>query len=713
MNMNKKCSLKKLLPLCMLLLVQIPVPAQADKAATTAANRQTALRYLLLAKEYINDSDWDTAIAEAQLGLSYDATIADLWYVMAVAESNKGGVLRDILPYVTTALTESQWVDYNRDGARVLYADILSDTGKWRQAVAVLDTAPFLYSADAEYIRIQAYYRMHTADSIEKAREKVDSVRRIYPDDTRFPLIFFKYEYGYHLSETSLSEALAAAFITHMPQYRTVSSELAVYMATFAKDSEEQKRMLQSFSAKNMRHPLYAIVALKAGILDQQAAYDYFCSFADKKISVSYLSEFAPLITDNEVKKQFVQYLTAYAGTLVEDTNGDLEPNLVIKYRRGRPEAITWDQNSDGVNEWEAVCDFGVPVSIDLPEDHIHSVYGTYPFLRTAVFSDENGRPLVTFNLLDETLRWIPFSVKTSLFLSRTPGCDFYIPEVQHDVPHLSDADLLAAASSYEVPLQEYEGAFVKFSILDGIPQSSAYYKNGSCYARCRFKDGIPDVRTVDADGDGIFETTETYGFDPQNLMHRTAAENMQCMMNLFGRPEYGNGIYVKMIQVDTDKDNIADFSEEYLADDAKITSWDSNNDGLWDIRYVRYPENKNGEIPAAIYFYLMPERKLVSVALIDDKPVTITSDKTIYTVVKGHMQDFYWIGVPGPEEMEQKIGEAVGRAGSQGIRVSVDAPPDQFTAVQVDNKIFARLIGGTTESEQSSAEESAKTENK
>ena len=49
----------------------------------------------------------------------------------------------------------------------------------------------FIYSADAEFIRIKNYYRIGTEDSIEQARLKINAARRIYPNDVRFPNIFF------------------------------------------------------------------------------------------------------------------------------------------------------------------------------------------------------------------------------------------------------------------------------------------------------------------------------------------------------------------------------------------------------------------------------------------------------------------------------------------------------------------------------------------
>ena len=41
----------------------------------------------------------------------------------AAAKSGLGESKADVLPLVMKSITEGEWVDYNRDGARVLYAE--------------------------------------------------------------------------------------------------------------------------------------------------------------------------------------------------------------------------------------------------------------------------------------------------------------------------------------------------------------------------------------------------------------------------------------------------------------------------------------------------------------------------------------------------------------------------------------------------------------
>ena len=159
-------------------------------------NRKTSVRCLKLAESFLASKDYGNALMQAEAGLSYDSSVADLWYIKAFSSFALGETKSEVLNLLSKAFTNGQWVDYNRDNARILYADLLCDTGKCVQSLNILDAKPFLYSADSEFIRLKAYYKMKDKESVLKAREKVDSARKIYPDDKRFAKLFFQHEYN-------------------------------------------------------------------------------------------------------------------------------------------------------------------------------------------------------------------------------------------------------------------------------------------------------------------------------------------------------------------------------------------------------------------------------------------------------------------------------------------------------------------------------------
>lgn len=675
-------------------------------AGAESVNRRTAVRCLKLAESYLSSGDYTNALAQAELGLAYDESVADLWYVNAAAKSGKGDIKADIIPLVMKSLTEGEWVDYNRDGARVLYADLLCDTGMYDQALTILDTKPFIYSSDAEFIRVKAYYRIRTQESINRAREKINSARKIYPDDLRFPHIFFKYEYdinreaeilGYNEPDAAgavLFRKIADSFIAKMPEYDKPDADLEIYSIYFA-EGEKQVRMAQAFSSHGLRHPLYALIALKCGFMTQQEAWDYFCSFADEKVSLSLMEDFLFFVTDEVTVQSVNEHLDAYNGTILVDTDYDCDPNLSVKYMRGRPESFCWDMNNDGVFEWSAKCDFGVPEEITLTRGNITLHYGSYPAVVKAVFhSDRISEGNAEFTLMDETFEWTPVEIKPLSAAKELFGIEFFVPFVKEYQVELDEGKILYNCSSYEISSCERQNARIVFSVLNGYPQSAMYYDGDVLYARALFENGLPSVRYVDNDGDGIFEMLETFGYDPENRRNVRIEEQEQLMTNLFGHPVAGSGIYVRLIQLDFNADTIPDFTEEYGLDNGKISSWDYDGDRNWDVRFKRYPrEDEDSPLIEDSQFYSNPEHILVTVTTWNGSPVKVLYGENEMSVTQGETKAFYWVGQAGTPDDEAFVLLSLGDKVEQGLSRLIDTSRRRIQVVQIGGNIYGSVI--------------------
>ena len=679
----------------------------AVSSSLSAANRRTAVRCLKLSESFLSSDDYTNALAQAELGLAYDESVSDLWYVKAAAKSGLGSSRAELIPLVSYALTEGEWVDYNRDGARILYADLLCDTGNYDQAVGILDAEPFIYSSDAEFIRAKSYYRIRTAESIDKARNKINSARKIYPSDKRFPKLFFRHEYdflrpanfgadstGAFQDDSSLVQKIADSFLAKMPEYDNPDAELEIYSIFFA-SGDQQKRLAQAFSSHGMKHPLYAIIALKCGLMSEQEAWDYFCSFADESVSAEMLMDILPMITDEGAVASVKEHLDAFSGTLSFDTDFDLEPNLSAKYMRGRPANFSWDKENDGVIEWSAECDFGVPETLRLTQGNIQLYYGTYPSIIKAVFeSEKTSEGEAVFNLADESLRWSPFEIVPLEIVKSLFGVNFYVPKIFPYEESLDESALLKNCSNYEISSEERSGARIRFYVLDGKFQTAEYIADGKIYARAEFSDGFPSVRSVDNDGDGIFETVETFGYDPENLLNISDSEQNQIMTNLFGHAVSGSGIYLKMVQIDSNGDTVPDFSEEYIGDNGKISSWDFDGDSRWDVRYKRYPQADSASpVIEDAQFYTNPERKLVTVTLWNEIPVKVEYENQFFPVTQGASDSFYWIGKAGDADDEKFLLENFDKSLEQGISVILQSKKNRMMAVKIAQNIYGEIL--------------------
>ena len=659
----------------------------------SSANRKTAVRYLKVSEQYSAEKNWQAAKSNAETGLAYDDSIADLWYVRAVSSMMSGAPKYQVIPLVVKSLTEAQWVDYNRESARVLYADLLCSTREFDQSLTVLDAEPFIYSADAEYIRSKNYYNLGTKDALEKARAKIDAARRIYPDDKRFAELFFRYEYNLG-GRTEENKKIADSFISLISSYKNTSPKLEIYAALFA-SSEQKVRMLKSFNARSLKSPLYAVAALEEKLMEQTRALDYFYAFADESIDFVVLKKFASLLSDPECVREFGEYLNAYNGTLFIDTDGDLTFNLKVVYNRGRPQQIFYDEKQDDQDEWTCECDFGVPNKVFLTQGNLCIEYGSWPSLSKAVFLAESTDSYkLEFNLVSETLFWTPFDIVADTELKSSFSVDFFVPKIPSVVPEISGEQLLASCSSYTMPSKERTGSYIKVSALDGVAQLARYYANDVMYAQTYFKGGLPVFRSVDMDGDGLFETTETYGFSSNRRQNFISEQDeIQIMTNLFGEGDSGTGIYVKMIQIDSNGDTIPDFTEEYTEGQGKISSWDLNNDGNWDVRYVKYPMAQDGTLLEESLFHQPFNNAVVTVLLRNGVPVKVSEDGKEFAVVKSADFDLYWVGNVGSKKDAEKILKFVNQNTDQGVCTIVDGESRRILAVRIGRYIFGELL--------------------
>ena len=658
----------------------------AQSSNIQAASRKTAVRYLKLAEQYASSKNWQAADSNAELGLAYDADISDLWYIRAVSKMNTGTKKCLVIPFVVEALTKEQWVDYNRESARVLYADLLCSTREFSKAIEILDSTPFIYSADAEYIRAKSYYSLKDTESVEKARNRLDAARRIYPDDPRFADLFFRYEYSFG-GRTEENSKMADAFINLISSYKKPSVELEIYASLFAQ-GERRSRMLKSFNARSLKSPLYAAAAVSEGLMKEDKALDYFYSFADKSIDWNIVKDFAASLKDEDCIREFGEYLNQYNGTIFMDTDGDLTYNLKIDYNRGRPQKITYDVNQDDLEEWVCDCDFGVPYYLHLTNNDISVEYGSWPAISKVSYGNK-----LTENLVAEMLLWTPFIITSSDFIKDKLSILFYIPQIKNDAAEINVEQLMMAASNYIVPSQERAGGYIQVSMLDGEPQMARYYSGEKMYAQTQFKKGLPDFRTVDMDGDGLFETTETYGFKKDGGKVHSEADEYQIITNLFGEGSNDLGIYIKMIQVDQNGDTIPDFTEEYTEGEGKITSWDSDNDGQWEIRYIKYPLESDGALIEEALFHQPLSNEIITVRTKNGMPVRVTEGTQVTTVTKDLNYHIWWIGqIPEKNEAEKLI-KKVNLNTVQGVSALVEGEKCRMTGVRIGQYIFGKVL--------------------
>lgn len=676
------------------------------QSAVDKANRRTAERCLKLAENCLVAGDWDNAVKQASLGLSYDDTVSDLYYVKAASESNMGKTKAVVLETIIKAFELNNWIGYSKSGARILYSDLLCDTGHYEKSLQVIDEEPFIYSADAEYIRIKNYYRIGSEKTLDMARLKINTTRRIYPDDERFPDIFFLFESSFKnmAEETGISyeipelvKTISNSYILHLPDYSARNSEREL-LASYLAEEDVRNRLVSSvMSREKSVSPLMAVAAKNAGIYsDLEACTNFFDSCGDT-VSYELLKLLISKISDGEAKAYVADRLNKFDGYLLVDDNLDYQNEMNIKYDCGRPLFFSYDKNSDGVEDIHGICDLGSPVSIYCVPDNIEIFYEYYPHVVRINYLKEN----INYDFIRGDFIFNPFEVLQDNLCSNI-GADFYIPFANENVVLPDSYEILKKASAISLKTEEREDSRVVYYSHEGQLSYADFYEGNEKYASCNFEEGYPFTRYVNYNRDELFETVEIFDLIPLSVLESDSVglieEDKEYIHRIFGNIFDNQKIYLKKVQIDRNGNTNPEFSEEYLENDGKINLWDYDDNGVWDNQYIRYPTLKNNDVVEETIFFDDIGIASVSVISINKVPARIKYRNEEIDIHSGTKENFYWIGDTSISVTEKDVLEELHGGLEQGKVEIVQVKNNRFTIVKVNANYYCRFIDTVSE---------------
>ena len=675
------------------------------------ANKNTAVRCLKLAENCLMSRDWNNALKQAELGLSYDDSISDLIYVKAAALMNMNSKKADVLSQINKAFELDNWVNNKKNGARILYADLLSVTGKYEDSMNLLDSQPFIFSADAEFIRIKNMYRMGTSQSIENARLKLNSAIRIYPSDSRFANLFFMFEMallqnyailGINYEIPDIVKTVANYYISKLPDYDGKNLELEL-LASFFASSDMQNRLVRAIDSKEQTvHPLLAVAGLQVGLYSEKRAVELFFETVENTFCLSDLEFLTLHLRDSEVSDFLMEKLLNYDGFVYVDCDFDLQNEVVIEYKTGRPLNINCDFDNDGNQDFYAKCDFGSPEIVQLQGENISVYYQEYPFVSKIILHDNSKtdevqqNKLTVLNYFGKEFSFAPVELKENDVFGML-GLDFYVPVFTNTQFSLPDFDsLYKNAISVEYPVKERENAKVVYTVFQGELISAVFLQNEKNYAFCNFSN-IPFGRAVDFDDDGVYETLEQYDLILENPDASSLYEP-EFLTSIFGESflyqmiNENKKIYLQKISIDRNSNHFYEYAEEYLADNGKISFWDNNDDGIIDSKHTRFPQ-KNGEsLQEESVFYDKDGKMIVSIIFVDKTPIKMFESNAEVLINAGENKNFYWIEDVQPLQVENQILDSFKNM-KQGAVEIFESEGARFSIIKVEEDYFCKLL--------------------
>lgn len=684
--------MKKVISVFLFLMIPFYM-LNAESSFVNSANRNTALRCLKLAESCLVGNDYENALKQAELGLSYDENISDLIYLKAAAEISMGRTKSEVIQVISEAFEKNDWVGYSKNGARILYADLLSDTGRFNESMDVLDEGQMIFSADAEFIRIKNLYRMGTEASVNSARLKLNSARRIYPSDLRFPNIFFMFEFVYLMENNKINNgyeipdvvrSISSFYIKKLPDYTGEHLELEL-LASFFAEKDEKNRLVNAIYSKNQtENPVLAIAGLDVGLFDDQQAFDMFFEMSGESVSLELLQILLDKIQNVEVQNQLMEKMLNFSGILEIDENYDLQNELIVEYELGRPKSIKYDKNNDGVIDLFSTCDFGAPAFVYFAQENAELFYDSYPSVSKISFKDRD----FTLNFLHDDYYFSPYSLIPDSYIQKL-GLDFYVPYLNQQIAYPSSDDLFAKASSVTIPVKERDDAYVVYTLADGKFVNADFFEKDLRYAYCDFGTNLPVSRFADYDADGYFEIVEIYDEveKSSSLYDSTLIENNFSIL-LKDYP-----LYLKKILIDRNGNTFYEFTEQYLENNGKICCWDNDDDGVVDCQYIRYPaEIDESLVEETIYFEKNGSPDLI-LSTLDGVPVKMILKNSEVMVYAGEKNGLYWIEDEGTPEMENLILQQISSDIAQGTIELLKIEDKRISVILVGKNLYCKVL--------------------
>lgn len=645
------------------------------------ANRQTAIRCAEVAKSFFMQEEYDLAFSQAELGLAYDNKISDLWYVKAMSAKNQSKSKAQILEFMQNAFSFSDWTYFAEDLGIVLYSEVLIQTGDFEKAYEVLENRKEIYSRDAEYLRALSSYLL---GDVVKARNIIASAVNVFPEDVRFPKLFYKTEYynsvfnGEEIDSGALT--LASKLNSKISLWIKKDNEILFYAHFFEQNQDLAKRMLLQFYSECQLIPEAIPYAIEKNILPQEQCRLAFEKFSSDGIEVNLFKKILSSFTDDKQKILCVSFLSKFSGIVTYDSNNDFISDMKVFYDFGRPSIIQQDTNQDDVIDSEIYCDFGTPSVAKIFTQNLELTYGTYPFVDSVKIFDGTN-----YFLVKDTYNWTNVDFVPEKIID---DFIFYLPNPIFDVEKIDVSNLFSNSYRISSEIQKENDVYQKrFVLSNGMPVQSTYAKNGIPYANAIFEGGHILYRSVDKNSDGLYELTEHYNFDTFN--HLNFINEEVLYEELFGTIDALEGLYLSKISIDDNNDEIPECSEEFF-DNGKKTTWFDEN-GEVTVCYERKFEDE-----AIIEFssFTNPiSKNIVTVEFVDGIPKNLSDAQNTFSVLQNDTTPIYWINQIPEDELAVLVFESLNENSEQGKVIFLNYsqfPNLRIVATKIGENYFA-----------------------
>lgn len=641
-------------------------------------NLSAALSCLQNSAELCTEEKWKDALFEAQLGEVYDPATADFFYVQALAGLKLNYPNADILEKAEAACSSGMiWRLYDINAGRLLAAQINCLMLKYKEALELVELLPF-ESADSDYVKADALYGLGRD---REAKLLISEALDRWAFDSRFAKLFFLRERGKKVS--FFGKKLAGRIISRLYSWQEEDPSLLLLASPFETRSEENIRRLklyrgmylpftESYNLSDLYNRSYSILlCLRYGIIDEDTAVNEFFSIRayyfnpiEKEYLVTYalyeshLVELLRLVANSRLRKELKKKLSLYEGLIVDDSNGDLIIDSKVYYKNGRPWCAEFDHRQTGYPDYTVECNFGIPSVIYGKKNAYEVSYDSYPAIKA--FTKKG----IKYVMRPLDLNWAPLELKElnlKLYGIHQKQNAFFSLKVDKDAGSLHEGILIYSSAFSEEKLSYLSGGIKKVFFDKGLPVKAEVRLGSDLYSQTNYRNGLPVFEYIDKNGDGYFETRAEY--DSKGLLKRT--------------------------DIDLNKNKLYEYSEYYEKDDSIIKTWDSDENGIFEIKHIQY---KNGDSQTE---WIHPKfNKQIRIDFKDGVPVQLFDGKqTLILVQQG--KEVFWLNrsPTNIEKVNEKLIEIFNQNDIPVVSYMLSINDAEVYAVRSGGLIFAEII--------------------
>lgn len=466
-----------------------------------ATSLENSLAYTQASRVSLDSGFAATAAEYADTALVYCETLSDAWYLKTLA----GNVLHADQPLSETIDTLEHafadgafWLNESEYDARMWLSELCFTTGKYARAAELL-TDDSSVTQEKLLLLTKVWYALGDK---EHARECVETGIQMYPENPDFSILFFKNENPEDVAESSLCIRLT----DNVGLFDPTASDLYLYASKFV-DDDTAARYIMLYGQYNATNPLYPQYAFEKGFLSFDAALFMFDSLCHDGMRYDQFSSLCSLATEEDYVCLYA-FLDEFNGVLLFDTARTGLLDMTCSYRYGRPYTVAYDRDCDHSVDMLVSCDYGTPVSVQLPSTGMKLEYNRYPSITKVEFAD----PEITLDFARNASSWKAVLMEKAAF--STEDFAFYVPSLADPLEDAVPAKFYDGCSSIECTADDPEGCDIRLVMNGGKPVDVFYTVRGRLYAHAYFSDGKLLYRDVDMDGDGLYELSELYSYD-------------------------------------------------------------------------------------------------------------------------------------------------------------------------------------------------------